>query len=70
MVSNTFAMQYLRANIQKNGLFSEYLQKKHKRFSLCGDKLRLVVVMPDEQTNADEGQEKLEGYDENVNHNG
>jgi hypothetical protein len=55
---------------KKNGLFSEYLPKKHKRFSLCGDKLRLVVVMPDEQTNADEGQEKLEGYDENVNHNG
>ena len=50
--------------------YSRNISKKNKRFSLCGDKLRLVVVMPDEQTNADEGQEKLEGYDENVNHNG
>jgi len=31
--------------------------------------LRLVVVVPDEQTYASEGQQKLEGYDKNVCHN-
>ena len=29
-----------------------------------------MVVVPDEQAYADEGQQELEGYDENVDHNG
>ena len=33
-------------------------------------RLRLVVVVPDKQGYASEGQQKLEGYDENVYHNG
>ena len=32
--------------------------------------LRLMVVVPDEQTHASEGKQELEGYDENVYHNG
>ena len=34
------------------------------------DRLRLVVVVSDEQAHADESQQELEGYDENVDHNG
>jgi len=34
------------------------------------DNLCLVVVVPDEQTYANEGQQELENHDENVNHNG
>ena len=32
--------------------------------------LCLVVVVPDEQADADEGKQKLEDYDDNVYHNG
>ena len=31
--------------------------------------LRLMVIEPDKQGDADEGQQELEGYDENVYHN-
>ena len=33
-------------------------------------KLCFVDVVPDEQAHADEGQQELEGYDEDVDHNG
>ena len=33
-------------------------------------KLRLMVVVPDEQAYTDESEQELEGYDENVYHNG
>ena len=33
-------------------------------------KLCFVVVVPDKQTHTDEGEQELEGYDENVYHNG
>ena len=29
-----------------------------------------MVVVPDKQAHANEGQQELEGYDENVDHNG
>ena len=29
-----------------------------------------MIVVPDEQTHASEGKQELEGYDENVYHNG
>ena len=29
-----------------------------------------MVVVPDEQTHTDESEQELEGYDENVYHNG
>jgi hypothetical protein len=32
--------------------------------------LRLVVVVPDEQTHTSEGKQELDGYNENVYHNG
>ena len=33
-------------------------------------RLRLMVVVPNEQAHAEESQQELEGYDENVYHNG
>ena len=33
-------------------------------------KLRIMVVVPDEQAHTDESEHELEGYDENGYHNG
>jgi translation elongation factor EF-1beta len=37
---------------------------------VMGLPLVLVIVVSDEQGHADEGQQKLNGYDDNVYHNG
>ena len=44
-------------------------QGTEQREPLMG-KLRFVVVVPDEQAHTDEGKQELEGYDENIYHNG
>ena len=34
------------------------------------DNLRLVVVVPDEQSHTGESQQEFKGYDDNIYHNG
>jgi hypothetical protein len=46
-------------------LYLDYISGRGKDKSL-----RLMIVVPDKQTYASEGKQELEGYDENVYHNG
>ena len=43
--------------------------KANDFLSYQNDSLRLMVVVSDEQTNTNEGQQELKGYDKDVLHN-